>query len=96
MKTKKLVNCPQCGGFGFTSTPVSTDYEITVCRAKTCELCHGAGGIIRAMSDEELAWYLMLWRCESVAKHNGVSSEYTDTQKNILNWLQKPTEEADK
>ena len=51
---------------------------------------------IRAMSDEELAWYLMLWRCEAVAKHNGVSSEYTDTQKNILNWLQKPTEEADK
>ena len=51
---------------------------------------------IRSMSDEELSWYLMLWRCEAVAKHNGVSSEYTDTQKNILNWLQKPTEEADK
>ena len=47
---------------------------------------------IRAMSDEELAWYLMLWRCEAVAKHNGVSSEYTDTQKNILNWLQQPAE----
>ena len=47
---------------------------------------------IRAMSDEELAWYLMLWRCEAVAKHNGVSSEYTDTQKNILNWLKQPAE----
>ena len=47
---------------------------------------------IRSMSDEELAWYLMLWRCEAVAKHNGVSSEYTDTQKNILNWLQQPAE----
>ena len=47
---------------------------------------------IRSMSDEELAWYLMLWRCEAVAKHNGVSSEYTDTQKNILNWLQQPSE----
>lgn len=46
---------------------------------------------IRAMSDEELAWYLMLWRCEAVAKHNGVSSKYTDTHKNILNWLQQPT-----
>lgn len=45
---------------------------------------------IRAMSDEELAWYLMLWRCEAVAKHNGVSSKYTDTHKNILNWLQQP------
>ena len=47
---------------------------------------------IRAMSDEELAWYLMPWRCEAVAKHNGVSREYTDTQKNILNWLQQPAE----
>ena len=49
---------------------------------------------IRAMSDEELAWYLMLWRCEAVAKHNGISSECTDTHKNILNWLQKPAEEG--
>ena len=48
---------------------------------------------IRAMSDEELAWYLVLWRCEAVAKHNGISSGCTDTQKNILNWLQKPMEE---
>lgn len=47
---------------------------------------------IRSMSDEELSWFLMLWRCEAVAKHNGVSSEYTDTQKNILNWLQQPAE----
>ena len=47
---------------------------------------------IRAMSDEELSWFLMLWRCEAVAKHNGVSSEYTDTQKNILNWIQHPAE----
>ena len=48
--------------------------------------------LIRSMSDEELAWYLMLWRCEAVAKHNGVSSEYTDTQKNILDWLQQTAE----
>ena len=47
---------------------------------------------IRDMSDEELAWYLMLWRCEAIAKHNGVLSEYPDAQKNILNWLQQPAE----
>ena len=47
---------------------------------------------IRAMSDEELAWYLMLWRCEAVAKHNGVSGGNPDAQKNILNWLQQPAE----
>ena len=92
MKTKKLVNCPQCGGFGFTSTPVSTDYEITVCRAKTCELCHGAGAIevpmtnadrIRAMTDEELAKLLCCtgWRMIE--------------QKECLEWLQQPAEEDD-
>ena len=90
MKTNKLVNCPQCGGFGFTSTPVSTDYEITVCRAKTCELCNGAGVIavpmtnadrIRAMSDEELAKLLCCtgWRMFE--------------QKECLEWLQRPAEE---
>ena len=47
---------------------------------------------IRAMSDEELSWELMLWRCEAVARHNGVSNEYPDAQKNILNWLQQPAE----
>ena len=93
MKTKKLVNCPQCGGFGFTSTPVSTDYEITVCRAKTCELCHGAGVIevpmtnadrIRAMSDEELAKLLCCtgWRMIE--------------QKECLEWLQQSSGEEDK
>ena len=93
MKTKKLVNCPQCGGFGFTSTPVSTDYEITVCRAKTCELCHGAGVIeapmtnadrIRAMTDEELAKLLCCtgWRMIE--------------QKECLEWLQQSSGEEDK
>ena len=45
---------------------------------------------IRAMTDEELAWELMLWRCEAVARHHGISSEYPDTQKTILDWLQQP------
>ena len=45
---------------------------------------------IRSMTDEELAWELMLWRCEAVARHHGISSEYPDTQKTILEWLQQP------
>ena len=49
---------------------------------------------IRGMSDEELAWELMLWRCEAVARHHGISSEYPDTQKTILEWLQQPAEEG--
>lgn len=51
---------------------------------------------IRAMTDEELAWELMLWRCEAVARHHGISSEYPDTQKTILEWLQQPSGEEDK
>lgn len=51
---------------------------------------------IRAMNDEELAWELMLWRCEAVARHHGISSEYPDTQKTILEWLQQPAGEEDK
>ena len=45
---------------------------------------------IRAMSDEELAWELMLWRFEAVARHHGISSVYPNTQKTILEWLQQP------
>ena len=48
---------------------------------------------IRSMTDEELAWELMLWRCEAVARHHGISSEYPDTQKTILEWLQQPAEQ---
>ena len=48
---------------------------------------------IRSMTDEELAWELMLWRCEAVARNHGISSEYPDTQKTILEWLQQPAEE---
>ena len=46
---------------------------------------------IRSMTDEELAWELMTWRCEAVAKYHGVESKYPDTQKAILSRLQQPT-----
>ena len=48
---------------------------------------------IRAMSDDELAWELMTWRCEAEAKHHGISSVYPDTQSTILAWLQQPVKE---
>ena len=47
---------------------------------------------IRAMSDEELAWELMTWRLETDAKHQGVESNYPNTQKTILEWLIQPAE----
>ena len=49
---------------------------------------------IRAMSDEELAWELMLWRCEAAAKYHGIESQYQETQSTILDWLQQPAEEG--
>lgn len=49
---------------------------------------------IRAMSNEELAWELMLWRCEAAAKYHGIDSQYPDTHSKILDWLQQPAEEG--
>lgn len=48
---------------------------------------------IRAMSDEELAWELMTWRLDAVARNHGVEGVYPDTQKEILKWLQQPVKE---
>lgn len=107
MKTNRLVNCPQCGGFGFTSTPVSTDYEITVCRAKTCELCHGAGVIevpmtnadhIRAMTDEELVNLHYSGSAHCIASDPTVCDRHdfignlTPCEQCYLKWLQQPCE----
>ena len=44
---------------------------------------------IRSMNDEELAWELMTWRCETAAKYHGVESQYPDTQQAILSWLKQ-------
>lgn len=48
---------------------------------------------IRAMSDEELAWELMAWRIEAVAKLKGDESHYPNTKASILEWLRQPAEE---
>ena len=70
-------------------------YKVDECNHKDCpwrtEPITNADRI-RAMNDEELAWELMLWRCEAVARHHGISSVYPDTQKTILEWLQQPAE----
>ena len=75
--------------------PMQIGYKVDECDYKDCpyrtEPITNAQKI-RAMSDEELAWELMLWRCEAVARHHGISSEYPDTQKTILEWLQQPAE----
>lgn len=74
-------NCASCEKAGFTVSNSTTPTKTNADH-------------IRSMSDEELAWELMLWRCEAVAKHHGVSSEYPDTQQTIFDWLKQPYEEA--
>ena len=73
--------------------PMQVGYKVDECDYKDCpyrtEPITNAQKI-RSMTDEELAWELMLWRCEAVARHHGISSEYPDTQKTILEWLQQP------
>ena len=77
--------------------PMQIGYKVDECNHKDClyrtEPITNADRI-RSMTDEELAWELMLWRCEAVARHHGISSEYPDTQKTILDWLQQPAEEG--
>lgn len=51
------------------------------------------GDRIRAMSDEELAWELMTWRLDAVARNHGIEGVYPDTQKEILKWLHQPAKE---
>ena len=70
--------CSDCKGYS------NYEYE---------KLCTN-GDRIRAMSDEELAWELMTWRLETEAKHQGIESNYPNTQKSILEWLKQPAEDA--
>ena len=75
--------------------PMQAGYKVDECDYKDCpyrtEPMTNADRI-RAMSDENLAWELMLWRCEAIAKYHGIESQYPDTHSKILDWLQKTTE----
>ena len=75
--------------------PMQVGYKVDECDYKDCPwrtVPITNADRIRAMSDEELAWELMLWRCEAVARYHGISSEYPDTQKTILEWLKQSAE----
>ena len=95
--------CPECNGKGEAIYYVETDRDensVTVEQRKgICRTCNGSGeksqtnaDRIRSMSDEELAWELMTWRLETEAKHQGVESNYPNTQATILEWLKQPAE----
>ena len=50
---------------------------------------------IRAMSDEELAWELMVWRFDAYSKAKGDESTLPSSQKTILDWLKQPVEDGE-
>ena len=89
----KYDNCKNCHS---RCAHAGKDSKFVCINGVSCKITTGKSQTnadrIRAMSDEELAWELMLWRCEAVARHHGISSEYPDTQKTILEWLQQPAE----
>ena len=89
----KYDNCKDCHS---RCVHAGKDRKFVCINGVSCKITTGKSQTnadrIRAMSDEELAWELMLWRCEAVARHHGISSEYPDTQKTILDWLQQPSE----
>ena len=91
--TIKHDNCKKCRS---RCIHAGKDRDFVCINGVSCKITTGKSQTnaqkIRAMSDEELAWELMLWRCEAVARHHGISSEYPDTQKTILEWLQQPAE----
>lgn len=69
------------------------DCDVTIQHETCCGFANMTNADrIRTMSDNELAWELMLWRCEAAARHHGIDSQYPDTQSTILVWLQQPVE----
>ena len=75
--------------------PMQVGYKVDECDYKDCP-CRTEpitnADRIRAMSDENLAWELMLWRCEATAKYHGIETQYPDTHSKILDWLKQPAE----
>lgn len=45
---------------------------------------------IRAMSDDELAWELMVWRSDAYSKAKGDESVLPCTKNSVCEWLQQP------
>ena len=96
----KEVPCMECDGKGFIAK--FGEYSVW---SERCPNCGGTGIVkvpvtnadrIRRMSDEELAWTLMVWRCDAAARYHGIESVYPDTQQTVLKWLQQPAEEDTK
>ena len=96
MKNTKLEVCKKCWGKGRVH---GGDENSTW--SKTCEDCHGIGFVrvpktnadrIRAMTDEELAKWLLLF-VRSCGAVNGNNIEWADgMEEKMLDMLQQPAE----
>ena len=89
----KYDNCKDCHS---RCVHAGKDRKFVCINGVSCKITTGKSQTnadrIRAMSDENLAWELMLWRCEATAKYHGIETQYPDTHSKILDWLQQPAE----
>ena len=87
----KYDNCKDCHS---RCVHAGKDRKFVCINGVSCKITTGKSQTnadrIRAMSDENLAWELMLWRCEATAKYHGIETRYPDTHSKILDWLQQP------
>ena len=92
--------CPECNGKGETIYYVETDRDentVTVEQRKgICRTCNGSGekpqtnaDRIRAMSDYDLAWFLMEMRVDAISTPKGATGAFPKTQKTLCEWLKK-------
>ena len=91
--TIKHDNCKNCCS---RCIHAGKDRDFVCVNGVSCKITTGKSQTnadrIRAMSDENLAWELMLWRCEATAKYHGIETQYPDTHSKILDWLKQPAE----
>lgn len=50
------------------------------------------GDKIRAMSDYDLAWFLMEMRVDAISTPKGANGAFPKTQKTLCEWLKKPVD----
>ena len=91
----KYDNCKNCHS---RCVHAGKDRNFVCINGVSCKIATGKSqtnaDCIRAMSDENLAWELMLWRCKATAKYHGIETQYPDTHSKILDWLQQPAEKS--
>lgn len=81
-----------CGNCRMKIYDISCGGCVDACKCGKCYSPPTNADRIRAMCDEELAWVLMEFRFDALAKANGSEPALPNTQKKICKWLKQPAE----